>query len=450
MTDTHAPSVLIVEDDHDLSEALCETLELADVPVCEAGDGEQALRRIAEGNVGLVVSDVQMQPMNGHVLLQRIRQQHPTLPVVMMTAHGTIERAVQAMRDGADDYLVKPFDASQLVGLAQRFLRTDDRQVTPIAEDEASVQLLDIAGRVAATDATVLITGESGVGKEVVARHVHHHSTRRSGPFVAINCAAIPESMLEATLFGHEKGAFTGATQAYAGKFEQAQGGTLLLDEISEMALPLQAKLLRVLQEHEVERIGGRGAIELDVRVIATTNRNLREEIAAGRFREDLYYRLNVVPLNVPALRERPADIVPLAERLLARHAFRMRRDTPSLSAGARRTLLEHRWPGNVRELDNLMQRALILGAKTEVDAASLHFERDDKIPSPAATTSSAGGSELNDIVRRSESAVILDALRENRGNRRATAAKLGVSERTLRYKLARLRENGALASAGY
>jgi two-component system response regulator FlrC len=446
MSPDSKPKVLVVEDDRDLREALCEILAAAELPVCAAADGEQAWRRIEAGDIGLVISDVQMQPLDGYGLLKRFRRQEPSLPVVMMTAHGTIKRAVLAMRGGADDYLVKPFDAACLVEVARRFLDTRDSGDEPVADDPASGRLLDLARRVAASDATVLVCGESGTGKEVVARYVHRHSPRAEGPFVAINCAAIPESMLEATLFGHEKGAFTGAANARAGTFERAQGGTLLLDEVSEMALPLQAKLLRVLQEREVERIGAQHTVALDVRVVATTNRNLADAVRDGGFREDLYYRLNVFPLQLPPLRARPGDILPLARHLLAAHARRMRRTPPQLTAAAEEKLMAHAWPGNVRELDNLMQRALILSPDECIGAGELSFETvGDGISTQAATEPAHG---LSEAMRENEDNLILDALRENHGSRRATASQLGVSERTLRYKLARIREQGRLAAA--
>ncbi|MES9814156.1 MAG: sigma-54 dependent transcriptional regulator [Candidatus Thiodiazotropha sp.] len=291
-------TVLIVEDDPALREALSDTLELAGYPICVAEEGGAAMNLLQQRSVGMVVSDVQMHPMDGHTLLRKIRERYPDLPVLLMTAYGTIEKAVMAMHDGAVDYLTKPFEAEVLVSKVASHIRTAVGPVLdgPVAEDLRSREVLDLALRVAGSDATVLLHGESGTGKEVYARYIHQHSTRSEGPFVAINCAAIPENMLEAVLFGYEKGAFTGAYQATAGKFEQAQGGTLLLDEISEMSLALQAKLLRVLQEKELERLGGRKLIELDVRVLATTNRKLREEVSAGRFREDLFYRLNVFP----------------------------------------------------------------------------------------------------------------------------------------------------------
>src|SRR6056297_2217226 len=318
MSPVHETRVMIVEDDADLREALAATLEAAGHGVVTAGCGESALAALDRDTVDLVVSDVQMEPMDGVALLEALRRRHASLPVVLMTAYGTIEKAVEAMRLGAAYYMVKPFEARELVETVGRHLRPTPGSNGPVAGDPTTRVLLKVAERVAASEATVTISGESGTGKEVFARYIHRCSPRAGAPFVAINCAAIPENMLEAVLFGHEKGAFTGATSASPGKFEQAQGGTLLLDEISEMALGLQAKLLRVLQEREVERIGGRRLIELDVRVLATTNRDLMSDVRAGRFREDLYYRLNVFPLQWQPLRARRGDLIPLANHLLA------------------------------------------------------------------------------------------------------------------------------------
>jgi two-component system response regulator FlrC len=288
----------------------------------------------------------------------------------------------------------------------------------------------------------VLISGESGTGKEVLARFIHRHSARAAKPFVALNCAAIPENMLEAMLFGYERGAYTGAHAAHAGKFEQAQGGTLLLDEVSEMPLALQAKLLRVLQEREVERLGGRGAVALDVRVLATTNRHLRAEVAAGRFREDLYYRLNVFPLVASPLRERRDDVLPLAMRLLEARC-RPGDRIPALSADAAHALLMYRWPGNVRELDNVMQRALILASGAVIGPEHIDFEvaMDLVETRPVAAP-------LASSLEQTEQELILEALRAGNGSRRHAAEKLGISPRTLRYKLARLREQGVAVPA--
>jgi two-component system response regulator FlrC len=308
----------------------------------------------------------------------------------------------------------------------------------PVAVDASSRLIVDLARRVAGSTCTVLIVGESGTGKEVLARLIHRASPRANRPFIAVNCAAIPENMLEAMLFGYERGSFTGATNSHVGKFEQAQGGTLLLDEITEMPLALQAKLLRVLQEREVERIGGSEPKLLDVRVIATTNRMLRAEVAAGRFREDLYYRLNVFPLAVNPLRERRDDILPLATHLLQ---IRVRPGSriPALSADVAHLLLTYSWPGNVRELDNLLQRALVLVEGSVIEAEHILFEQQPTLLDAAGGSAAA----LHQTMQRAERDVILEALRAANGSRREVAEKLGISPRTLRYKLARIRSAG-------
>jgi two-component system response regulator FlrC len=348
---------------------------------------------------------------------------------------------------------------------AQTDIQTDaGRRVEPepVACATTSMRLMDLARRVAVSDCTVLIVGESGTGKEVLARFIHRCSPRSRQPFIAVNCAAIPENMLEAMLFGYERGAFTGAHAAHPGKFEQAQGGTLLLDEITEMPLGLQAKLLRVLQEREVERLGGRTPIPLDVRVLATTNRRLREEVAAGRFREDLYYRLNVFPLAITPLRSRRDDVLPLAMQLLSARC-RPGEQIPALSADAAHLLLTYPWPGNVRELDNLLQRALILVNGPVIRQEHIQFElANESIASEAAVLSVADlsnagagraaraagpatpmANSLASSLGKTERDLILDALRTGHGNRREAAERLGISQRTLRYKLARLREAG-------
>jgi two-component system response regulator FlrC len=309
-----------------------------------------------------------------------------------------------------------------------------------VACAEVSRRMVELARRVAASDCTVLISGESGTGKEVLARFIHCNSPRVQQPFVALNCAAIPDNMLEAMLFGYERGSFTGAHAAYPGKFEQAQHGTLLLDEITEMPLALQAKLLRVLQEREVERLGSRQTIPLDVRVLATTNRSLRAEVVAGRFREDLYYRLNVFPLQLSPLRERRDDVLPLAMRLLNSRSKPGTR-IPALSADAAHELLTYAWPGNVRELDNVMQRALILVNGSVIESEHIQFEY--ALAAPATSMARSESAVLSDSMESTERNLILDALRVGNGNRRDAAERLGISQRTLRYKLARLREAG-------
>ncbi|SEG58490.1 sigma-54-dependent transcriptional regulator [Marinobacterium lutimaris] len=451
------PCVLIVEDDLELREALADTLELADIEHLTAGSGEEALELLKKQPVEMLVSDVNMPGIDGHQLLAQVRKHYPAIPVALITAFGQVEKAVDAIRNGAVDYLMKPFEPEQLIELIHNHagMGSDKRgeREAPVAESAGSQQLLQLAQRVAQTDSTVLVTGESGTGKEVLARYIHDHSPRCKAPFVAINCAAIPENMLEATLFGHEKGAFTGAYTSAPGKFEQANGGTLLLDEISEMDLGLQAKLLRVLQEQEVERIGGRKTIQLDVRVLATSNRKLEEYVAEGRFREDLYYRLNVFPLQWQPLRERREDIVPLARRILARHGGKMKRGRVQLTPAAEAILREHDWPGNVRELDNAIQRALILQPASLIDGADLHLSGGAiplaggsvaavSAPAVAAETEEQAG-VLGQDLRQREYQLIIDALNACGGSRKDASEKLGISPRTLRYKLARMREEG-------
>jgi two-component system response regulator FlrC len=376
-----------------------------------------------------------------------------------MTAYGTVAQAVAAMREGATDYIVKPFDAQALIDMARRQLAL---RVVPnelIAVDPESKRLVALARKIAESDATVLIAGESGTGKEVYARFIRDHSSRAHAPFVAINCAAIPENMLEATLFGYEKGAFTGALAAHAGKFEQAQGGTLLLDEISEMDLGLQAKILRVLQEREVERLGSSRTISLDVRLIATSNRDLPDEVRAARFRADLYYRLNVMSLRLAPLRERRGDILPLARRAMQACA-RAGQAALSLSADAERKLLQHDWPGNARELTNIVQRAAWLASGGIIRAADLDTGTGTGMfdgiggaaagspmstltSMPPAAAEAAQEAGLDHDLRERERELILATLRVTGGSRKLTAERLGISPRTLRHKLQQLKAAG-------
>jgi two-component system response regulator FlrC len=435
--------VMIVEDDAALREALTDTLRVAGYDVVAAPDAIEALAIFGREPISIVVTDVAMEPMDGQALLAELKRRRPDIPVVLMTAFGTIAQAVTAMQRGAADYLVKPFDAQALIDLVARMTSAaSGPDEGLIAEDPRMRGLAALARRVAASDVTVLLTGESGTGKEVFARYIHRHSVRADGPFVAINCAAIPEHMLEAMLFGHEKGAFTGAQSAHAGKFEQAQGGSLLLDEISEMPPALQAKLLRVLQEREVERLGGTRTIALNVRVLATTNRDLRAEVAAGRFREDLYYRLHVMPIGLPPLRERADDIVPLARRALARFAAVQGR-TLTLSSAAEQALIACRWPGNARELENVVQRAAILASGSTIEISDLRFETDSRPEPYSAASEVSASAALQSDLRERERELIMAALRAVAGNRKLAAERLGISPRTLRYKLAQLRAAG-------
>lgn len=442
--------ILIVEDDADLREALEDTLALEGWSYISAENGQEALLKMKKYPVSLVVSDVNMPVMDGHQLLAAMHANWPGVPVVLMTAYGSIDQAVNAMRNGVADYLVKPFEPEVLVKVLKPLLlaQVGSQQAAkdqPVVSDPISRELLQLASRVAKSDASVMIGGESGTGKEVLARFIHAESDRATKPFIAINCAAIPESLLEATLFGYEKGAFTGANASTPGKFEQADGGTILLDEITEMPLELQAKLLRVLQEQEVERLGGRKVLKLNVRILATSNRNLKQTVADGLFREDLYYRLNVFPLAWPPLRARPADIVPLAEFLIVKHAQRMGvKRLPELHPEAAKRLKEHSWPGNVRELENVVQRALILATGDQITLQSLVIEADLSAPVSEPNIEFSGEALKEDLWEQ-ERQMILDALKQEGGRKKETAERLGISPRTLRYKLAKMRDEGYL-----
>ncbi len=446
--------ILVVEDDLELREALADTLELAEFDVFQVDSGEAALAFLEKQSVNMVVSDVNMGGINGHELLVQVQKIYPSLPMLLITAYGDISHAVTAMRDGAVDYLVKPFKPQALVATVSKYVQghsISEDAGQPVAEEPSSRQLLQLAEKVATTDSTVLISGESGTGKEVLASYIHTHSPRSKKPFVAINCAAIPENMLEAILFGHEKGAFTGAYTSSAGKFEQANEGTLLLDEVSEMDMGLQAKLLRVLQEREVERVGGKKIIPLNVRVIATTNRDLQQQVADQRFREDLYYRLSVFPLQWLPLRERKADILPLAKRLICLHTQKMGKPPVTMTPEARFKMQSYTWPGNVRELDNVIQRALILQQGEQIEQQDLMLT--DVVPAGIAPDSvdgqyafnvesnASGG--LGDGVKQREYQIIIDTLKNENGRKKQAAEKLGISPRTLRYKLAKMRESG-------
>ncbi|EKO3693640.1 sigma-54-dependent Fis family transcriptional regulator [Vibrio metschnikovii] len=459
--------VLIVEDDEGLREALVDTLALAEYEWLEADSAEDALIKLKTHPVDIVVSDVQMAGMGGLALLRNIKQHWPNVPVLLMTAYANIEDAVAAMKEGAIDYMAKPFAPEVLLNMISRYapVKSDDDGDAVVA-DEKSLKLLALAEKVARTDANVMVLGPSGSGKEIMSRYIHNASPRKDGPFIAINCAAIPDNMLEATLFGYEKGAFTGAVQACPGKFEQAQGGTILLDEISEMDLNLQAKLLRVLQEREVERLGSRKSIQLDVRVLATSNRDLKAYVKENKFREDLYYRLNVFPITWPALCERKGDIAPLATHLVERHCKKLGLPVPSISPAAMEKLHQYTWPGNVRELDNVIQRALILSEQADItqqhillegldwqDASGLQqlVEQEEvSCPQikPVAQSSPinhtpASPVGLGDELRDQEFTIIMETLVECHGRRKEMAEKLGISPRTLRYKLAKMRDAG-------
>jgi two-component system, response regulator FlrC len=427
-------TILIVEDDATLRQAMIDTVELNGYQAISANNGEAALMMLHQYHPDVVVSDMRMDKMDGKQLMAAMQRAHSQIPIIFVTAYATIADAVEVMRQGAVDYLTKPFDPMILIKKIERLIHDVVQINQPIAEDPISKQLLQVARKVAMTNATVLITGESGTGKEVLARFIHDNSERCNFPFIAINCAAIPDNMLEATLFGYEKGAFTGAVKSMPGKFEQAQKGTILLDEITEMDLNLQAKLLRVLQEKEVERIGANKLIPLDVRVLATSNRNLLEAVRSGRFREDLYYRLNVFPMQWQPLRERKKDILPLAHYLISLHHQSSKQMLPQLNDDAESVMMNYDWPGNTREMDNVIQRALILASNGVITPDDLQLTSISQKPQLVRSNQSVKSDEFESIARK---------LEENSGSRQQVAQDLGISERTLRYKLAKMRDAG-------
>ena len=442
--------VLIVDDEPGLRQSLGLLLADAGYEVAAESDGKRALERALAEPFDLILSDVRMPEMDGLAFLRAYRARGGAALVIMMSAYGGEEAALAAMKEGAYDYIPKPFRPDEVVLTLRkaeereqlgRTIATLKAQLdsTPsaravVAESPAMRDALELVARVAEHRTTVLITGESGTGKEVIAQAIHRASPRAAAPFVAINCAAIPESLLESELFGHVRGAFTGALADKAGLFEQAGGGTLLLDEIGELPLPLQSKLLRVLQEGELRRVGDQRTRRVDVRLLAATARDLEGEAAAGRFREDLYYRLNVVTIHLPPLAERRADIQPLARHFAARLAGRLGRAVV-LSDDTLAWLETQRWPGNVRELEHAIERAAVLSDREVLEPADF---RKDPLPAHRSGPQGAGSGTLREAVETAERQAIVAALQAAGGNRRAAAKLLGVSLRTLFYKIDR------------
>jgi two-component system response regulator FlrC len=381
-----ARRVLVVEDDEALREAISFTLGVHEISHCLARNGIEALALLNTETPAIIVSDVRMPELDGIGLLRAVRRQMPDVPFVLMTAYADVAAAVDAIKCGAREFLLKPFQPETLIEVVERH-RADPTASGPVGEDPAFLQMLTRLRRVAASELSVLLSGESGTGKEVLARDVHAHSQRARGPFVAINCAAIPKDLLEATLFGYERGAFTGAQKSQAGKFELAHGGTLFLDEIGEMPPELQAKLLRVLQERVVERVGSHQEISLDFRLVAATNRRLEQAVRDGRFREDLYFRIGVFPLEIPPLRTRVDDIDVLARHFLKRYSAPAGRPGARLSDAALTRMRQHPWPGNVRELENVIQRALLMADTDDIMSDDLGLP---------ANVAHAGGGEVN------------------------------------------------------
>ncbi len=439
---------MVVEDDPAVRRALVLSLQNLEIPVLAVSSCLQALEEQQKEPADLVISDLQLPDGNGMDLLKQFKKTNPAVEVIIITGFGTIESAVEAMKVGASNYLLKPFTSSQLeltiMQIAQqRELRKQNTNLKKQLADESEFSSLlfvspemttvqKLIKQVAPTDATVLIEGESGTGKEVIARSLHEASLRKEKPYIKVNCAAVPETLLESEFFGHEKGAFTGATMKREGRFELANGGTLLLDEITEISLPLQAKLLRVLQEHEFERVGGSRTIKVDTRIIATTNRDLVQAVAAGKFREDLYYRLHVVPIKVPRLAERKGEVEFLLEKFLDQFAKKHNKAVPRVSSIALDQLSRYHWPGNVRELRNYAERAVILAT----DDKELTYS--DIVPTHATGSQDSvlGDGQEFPTLGEVEKRLIFLALKKTSGNRNEAANLIGINVRTLRNKL--------------
>ena len=421
--------VLVVDDDASFRALLRDILEGAGHAVTEARDGDEAARFLLRETFQLVLADQRMPKLDGLGLLKRMRAEVAGAPpFVMLTAFGTIPDAVEAVRLGAADYLTKPLDSPRaLLAVVERLLAPDVGEEEFVTGDPGVKELLGLVDRVAPTDVSVLVTGESGTGKELVARRLHARSRRASGPLVAVNAAALPETLADSELFGHERGAFTGADRARAGRFEEANGGTLFLDEVGELSPALQAKLLRVLEEKTVRRLGSEHDLPVDVRIVAATNRDLAHEIETGGFRRDLYFRLAVVPLVLPPLRERPADVETLARHFASRLAARHRLAAPELTTAALEALVRHPWPGNARELRNVLENAVVVRAGQPIRPEDLRL-----------STVAASGAASSLVEETREREAVLEALRRTGGNREAAARLLGIAVRTLYYRLRR------------
>ena len=466
--------ILVVDDEPNLRRVLSALLARDDYDVHTAEDGEQALAVLNEHHIDMVVTDLRMPKIDGMELLRRVRAMDEELPVVIITAHGTVDNAVEALKTGAFDYITKPFDQTEVRTIVRKALRTRDlasaeatRQTESadasqetrfgiIGISTAIQDLYAVIERVADTPTTVLVTGESGTGKELVARALHENSSRRDKPFIKVNCAAIPRDLMESELFGYERGAFTGAVGSKPGRFELAHGGTLFLDEIGTIPTEMQVKLLRALQESEFERVGGVKTIHIDVRLVAATNSDLRKEIEQGAFRDDLYYRLNVVPIRLSPLRERSDDIPLLVNHFLAKFNHRLNKNLVGISSDAEATLLEHDWPGNIRELENVIERAVLFADTQEIQVADLPAElrqanytprprTSNAAPPPDATTSDVTSNveglkeQVKAAMNRLERELIQRALDQTAGNVTHAARLLKISRKGLQLKMKEL-----------
>jgi DNA-binding NtrC family response regulator len=449
---TDKPSILVVEDEAKLRRLIELQLVEDGCNVRTAADAEAGLQLLNKEPFDLIVSDFKLPGMTGLDLLQAAKRVDANIPVVIMTAYGTVESAVEAMKAGASDYVLKPFALAELVlvirkELASRQLRQENRDLREalgkryeykniVAQSDKMQAVLALVERVAPTNATVLLGGESGVGKDLIARAIHEHSQRASGPFIKINSTAIPENLLESELFGYEKGAFSGATTSKPGKFELADKGSLFLDEIGDVPPPIQVKLLRVLQDREFERLGGTRTLKVDVRLIAATNRDLRAALEEGTFREDLYYRLNVVPIDIPPLRDHKEDIPALAELFVQKYARDSSKPVQGITPKAMQMLINFHWPGNVRELENVVQRGVTLSTGTTLDTADIHIDTHPlRAVAAGATAALPDGMSMEQW----EEEMIREALRRANGNKSQAARSLGLSRNALRYRLSKM-----------
>ena len=438
---SRAKRILVADDERLMNDFLREIFTRKGYEVEQAFDGSSAIRMVQRNRYDVVLVDRRLPDCDGIEVLKALMGEHPSTPLIMMTAYGTIDGAVEAMKLGAYDYIIKPFEASQIESLVEKALEQklersprSDSRVQIVGSSPKMLEVLEMVQIVAPTSSTVLITGETGTGKELVAREIQRLSKRADKPFIRLNCAALPDGLIESELFGHEKGAFTGALRTRKGKFELADGGTILLDEIGEIGIQTQAKVLRVLQEKEFERIGAHETRKVDVRIIATTNKCLAEEMQAGRFREDLFYRLNVFPIDLPPLRERKEDIPELVEHFIQRYRPLCNGRVKGIASDALELLLEHNWPGNVRELENCIERAMIVTRGEMITRADVvppisHIRRDVLNLDPGTS------------LREMEKMMVLKTLEAVGWNRTKAAKKLGISTRTLRNKLKAYRE---------
>lgn len=419
-------AILVVDDDRQMRAAMKEAVVRMGYKSVVAEDPVEALKKLDDMSVSMIITDMKMPKMDGLSFIREARKRIGSLPILVITGYATVENAVDVMKEGVCDYLIKPFSFEDLTNTIEAIMSRDSNNGKEIiTSDENMKNLLKLTGSVASSDMTVLILGESGTGKEVFARYIHKASRRNKKPLVAVNCAAIPDNLLESELFGYEKGAFTGALEKKTGKFELAHGGTILLDEIGEMTATLQAKLLRVLQEKEIDRIGGKQPIPVDVRVIATTNRDLQKEIAEGRFREDLYFRLSVFPIQLPPLRERPEDIKLLAGHFAEKFSMELNKTISGFTDEAAEFLKTRRWKGNIRELENAVHRAVLIARGELIGVEDLMLEG-----AVSQTTPNEGS------IKDMEMDLIVKTLETTSGNKTRAARLLGVSVRTIRNKL--------------